>query len=101
MEFDSRQKFFPSPVDEPVGMDATQFERIVREVLTRFRPSLEELVGEIARERLAQQMELSRVMLQEVDELSREVRDRLDIEHRDEATADWSKRVGKIDNTRD
>ena len=89
MDFDSRQKLFPSPVDEPVGLDTTQFERVVGEVLARFRPSLEDLVGEIARERLSQQIDLARVMLQEVDELSREVRERLDIDRDGEADADW------------
>ena len=91
MEFDSRKRLFPSPDEESV--DATLFERIIREVIARFRPTLEDVVGEIARERVAQQMELSRVMLQEVDELSKEVRERMDIDRRDDATAAGSRQT--------
>jgi hypothetical protein len=91
VELDSRQRLFPSPGEEPV--DAALFERIVREVMARFRPTLEEVVGEIARERLAQQMELARTMLQEVDELSREVRERLEIDRRNEAAAAGSRQT--------
>ena len=97
MELDSRQKLFPSPAEESV--DATLFERITREVIARFRPTLEDVVGEITRERLAQQMDLARVMLQEVDELSREVRERLDIDRDGEADADWWKRGGNRGGT--
>ncbi len=98
MEFDSRQKLFPSPNEESV--DATLFERIMQEVIVRFRPTLEDVVGEIARERVAQQLELSRMMLQEVDELSREVRERLGIDRRDKATTNLSSGGTEIDETR-
>ncbi len=80
MELDSRHRPLPVASEEPV--DVQLFERIVREVMARFRPTLEDVVGEIARERLAQQMELARTMLQEADELSKEIRERLEIDHR-------------------
>jgi hypothetical protein len=97
MELDSKKKLFPCPADQSI--DAAQFERIFWELVALFRPTLEDFVGEIVRERLSQHMELARVMLQEVDELSREVRERLNIDHRDGAMAEWSKRNGKIDET--
>lgn len=93
MELGSKDTFFPSLDDKPVDPDATEFERIVREVLARLRPSLEDIVGAIARERLSQYMELVRMMLQEVDELSREVRERLEVRHDGEADDDQRKRA--------
>jgi hypothetical protein len=81
MELDSRHR--PLPVADKEPVDVQLFERIVREVIARFRPTLEDVVGEIARERLAQQMELARTMLQEADELSKEIRERLEIDRRE------------------
>ena len=98
MELNSRHKLFPCPAEQPV--DAKQFERIFWELMTLFRPTMEDVVGEIVRERLAQHMELARMMLQEVDELSREVRERLGIDRSDKATVGLSNRGTEIDETR-
>jgi hypothetical protein len=97
MELDSEKKLFPCPADQSI--DAAQFERIFWELVALFRPTLEDFVGEIVRERISRHTELARVMLQDVNELSREVRERLNIDHRDGAMAEWSKRNGKIDET--
>ena len=94
MELDSGQRLFSGPAAQSV--DATHLERIFWELIALFRPTLEDIISEIARERLVQQMDLARMMLQEVDALSREVRERMDIGQLDHATPDGAEVNRKI-----
>ena len=87
-------KVFPFLAEDPVYLEAIRCERVTREVIARIWPTLEEIVSEMAVERVTWVIESARDILKDVLDLTKEFDEHLEAHRRDEDAADWWKQGG-------